>query len=127
DKGHVAETAAGAHIREVSDPTLIRPTGLRPGPLNPVRETLGRGVDNGGARGFPPQHTGDPEQLHQSFDLVTADLPTGPTGGFPQFSPPVDPSIGSPQLPQSVRGIRLVQLGWGGPETTGLEAVERCR
>ena len=43
DKSHVAETAAGVHIREIRDPPLIGALSLRPGLLNTIRETLGEG------------------------------------------------------------------------------------
>lgn len=83
DKSYVAETAAGVHIGEVSDLPLIRSLSLGPGPLNAVRETLRRRISNGGTCGLPPEHTGDPDQLHQALNLVTTDFASGPVCGFP--------------------------------------------
>ena len=114
------------HIREIRDPPLIGALSLRPGPLNTVRETLGGGISNGGACGLASEYTRDSKDIHEALHLVTADVPARPVGGFPKFSSPVDPPIGPPQLKEPVRGVSLVHLGRGGPETTGLEAVERC-
>ncbi|CAB0646534.1 hypothetical protein CIP107582_01094 [Corynebacterium diphtheriae] len=83
DKSHVAETAAGVHIRDIRDPPLIGALNLRPSPLNTNRETLRGGISNGGACGRASEYTRDSKGIHEALHLVTADGPACPVGGVP--------------------------------------------